>query len=579
VYPAADQPRVKPLSAADTRIAGFVGLAARGPLNEPVYIGGWNEFLDIYGTSPDGFLARSVEGFFLNGGKCCYVVRVAHLPKAGGALKPEHAACAERVMKDGWDKPTIRARALNEGRWGNNIWVRTQQATAAKTLLTLDIEVGAGEARVNSVKGFERGALVRVYDRENSDYIIITEIEDRTVRWASSTPIVRKYRAAGPTFLEVIEFEVYASLRDRREVFRGLQLSPLSRRYAPRIVNDESRLIRLEDMRSPAPLPKNLPVPAPAAKLAGGRDGHDVLTAEDFIGHDHGPGDRTGLMSLGAVEQVAMLSVPDALLAHARKPGPEADQLAQRIHDAMVMMCENLKDRFALLDLPPIKDIEEVRKWRRRYDTSYAALYYPWIGISGQERHHMPPSGHIAGIVSRCDTDVGVHKALANEVIHGANGLSISLNEEHLGMLNGDGVNALRSFPGRGIRVWGARTCTDDPDWRYVNVRRLFIMLRRSLEEGTQWTVYEPNEPVTWQRLSREIGEFLNSLFEKGYFAGNEPGESFYVKCDETTNPAEDRDAGRMVIQIGVAPAVPTEYIVFDVVQKIGDDASQAAGE
>jgi uncharacterized protein len=579
VYPAADQPRVKPLSAADTRIAGFVGLAARGPLNEPVYIGGWNEFLDIYGSSPDGFLARSVEGFFLNGGKCCYVVRVAHRPKTGEAAKPEHAACAERVMKDGWDKPTLRARALNEGRWGNNIWVRTQQTTAAKTLLTLDIELGSGEARVNSVKGFERGALVRVYDRENSDYIIITEIEDRTVRWASSTPISRKYRAAGPTFLEVIEFEVYASLRDRREVFRGLQLSPLSRRYAPRVVNEESHLIRVEDMRSPAPLPKNLPVAAPAAKLAGGRDGHDVLTAEDFIGHDHGPGDRTGLMSLGSVEQVAMLAVPDALLAHSRKPGPEADQLAQRVHDAMVNMCENLKDRFALLDLPPLKDIEEVRKWRRRYDSSYAALYYPWIGLSGQERAHMPPSGHVAGIVARCDTEVGVHKAPANEVIHGAKGLSINLNEEHLGILNGDGVNALRSFPGRGVRVWGARTCSEDPDWRYVNVRRLFVMLRRSLEEGTQWTVYEPNEPVTWQRLSREISEFLNSLFEKGYFAGEEPGASFYVKCDETTNTAEDRDAGRMVVQIGVAPAVPTEYIVFDVVQKIGDDASQTAGE
>jgi hypothetical protein len=574
VYPAADEPREKPLTAADVRVAGFVGLAARGPLDEPVFLGGWNEFLDIYGSSPgDGYLARAVEGFFLNGGRSCYVVRVAHRAKPGEKLKPEHTACAERVMKDGWDKPTLRVSALNEGRWGNNIWVRCQQTTAAKTLLTLDIEVGSGEARVNSVKGFERGALVRVYDRENSDYIIITEIEDRTVRWSSATPLVRKYRAAGPTFLEVIEFEVYASLRDRREVFRGLQLSPLSRRFAPRVDNDESRLIRLEDMRSPAPLPKNLPVPAPAAKLAGGRDGTEVLTAEDFIGHDHGPTDRTGLMSLGAVEQVAMLTVPDAMLAYARTPGPQADQLVQRVHDAMLNLCENLKDRFAIFDLPPVKDIEEVRKWRRRYDSSYAALYYPWIG---SDRVFMPPSGHVAGIFARCDTQVGVHKAPANEVIHGANGLSINLNEEHLGILNSDGINALRSFPGRGIRVWGARTTSDDPDWRYVNVRRLFVMLRRSLEEGTQWAVFEPNEPITWQRLGREIGEFLNGLWEKGYFAGGEPNESFFVKCDDSTNTHAERDAGRMVVQIGVAPAIPTEYIIFDVVQKIGDEASQA---
>jgi phage tail sheath protein FI len=343
------------------------------------------------------------------------------------------------------------------------------------------------------------------------------------------------------------------------------------------VVNEESQLIRLEDMRSPAPLPKNLPVAAPAAKLAGGRDGNEVLTAEDFIGHDHGPSDRTGLMSLGAVNQVAMLSVPDAMLPYSRKAGPEAEMLIQRVHDAMINMCENLKDRFSLLDLPPTRDIEEIRKWRRRYDTSYAAVYYPWIGVSSNEaRWFMPPSGHLAGIVARCDTNVGVHKAPANEVIEGSNGLSIDLSEEHLGILNGDGVNSLRSFPGRGVRVWGARTTSEDPDWRYVNVRRLFIMLRRSLEEGTQWAVYEPNEKVTWQRLQREIEEFLNSLLEQGYFAGGTPNEAFFVRCDESTVTREDQDAGRMIVQIGVAPAVPTEYIIFDLVQKIGEEASAA---
>jgi uncharacterized protein len=205
VYPAADEPRAKPLTVSDTRVAGFVGLAARGPLDEPVLLGGWNEFLDIYGHSNESYLARAVEGFFLNGGQTCYVVRVAHRARAGAdgkvTLGPEHASCAERVVKDGWDKPTLRVRAMNEGRWGNNIWVRFQQTTAARTLLTLDLEVGSGEARVNAVKGFERGALVRIYDRENSDYVIVTEIDDRVIRWGAATPIVRRYRAAGPTYL------------------------------------------------------------------------------------------------------------------------------------------------------------------------------------------------------------------------------------------------------------------------------------------------------------------------------------------------------------------------------------------
>ena len=150
---------------------------------------------------------------------------------------------------------------------------------------------------------------------------IITDVEDRTVRWASATPIVRRYRAAGPTYLEILEFDIYASLRDRREAFRGLQISPLSRRYAPRVVNEESQLIRVEDLQSKAPLPHNLPQAGPPTKLSGGRDGIDVLTAADFIGHDQGPSDRKGLMALAGVDAVGMLCVPDAMLAYARTPG------------------------------------------------------------------------------------------------------------------------------------------------------------------------------------------------------------------------------------------------------------------
>jgi uncharacterized protein len=582
VYPAADEPRAKPLTVSDTRVAGFVGLASRGPLDEPVLLGGWNEFLDIYGHSNESYLARAVEGFFLNGGTSCYVVRVAHRAKPGEDGKvspgPEHASCAERVVKDGWDKPTLRVRAMNEGRWGNNIWVRFQQTTAARTLLTLDLEVGAGEARVNSVKGFERGALVRIYDRENSDYVVVTDVEDRMIKWSVATPIVRRYRAAGPTYLEVLEFEVFASLKDRREVFRGLQMSPLSRRHAPRIINSESQLIRLEDLNSVAPLPHNLPQAEPAAKLAGGRDGIEVLTAEDFVGHDHGPGDRTGLMALGAVDQVALLAVPDIMIAYQRTPGPQADRDVQRVQDAMIDLCENLKDRFAILDAPPTKDIEEVRKWRRRLFSSFAAIYYPWIAIDGggPTLTMCPPSGHVAGIYARCDTQEGVHKAPANEVITGAVGLMLNMNEDHLGLVNSDGINAVRAFPGRGIRLWGARTTSDEPDWRYINVRRMFIMLRRSLEEGTQWSVFEPNQPRTWERLTRDVDEFLKGLWADGYFAGATAEESYFVRCNGDTNPAEVRAAGQLIVEVGVAPAIPTEYIIFNVVQKMSEHASPA---
>jgi hypothetical protein len=579
IYPAQEEIRIRPITVSDTRVAGFVGVAARGPLDEPCLLNGWNEFLEVYGYSTDGYLARAVEGFFLNGGQSCYVVRVAHRAKNGEKAGPEHAACSEFVMKDGWDKPTLRVRALNEGRWGNNIWVRFAQTTAARTLLTLDLEVGAGEARVNSVRGIDRGALVRIYDRENSDFIIVTEVdvEQRIIRWSAATPVARRYRAAGPTYLEVHEFELYASLRDRREVFRNLQISPLSRRYAPRIVNEDSSLVRLEDLHSKSPLPHNLPQAGPAQRLGGGRDGIDVLTADDIIGYDHGPGERAGLLALGGVDAVGMLSVPDAMLAYKRTPGPQADRDVQVIQDAMITMCERLQDRFAILDAPPTRDIEDVRKWRRRIETSYAALYYPWIDVPSQSEAgyaRIPPSGHVAGVFARCDTQEGTFKAPGNEVLQGPTGLSVSLNEEHLGVLVSEGINPLRTLPGRGVRTWGARTLSEDPDWRYINVRRMFIMLRRSLEEGTQWAVFEPNEPRTWEKLTGMVGDFLRDLWSRGYFAGVGPEDSFFVRCDSNTTTPEEIAAGRMVVEIGVAPSVPAEYIIYRLVQKMGDEGA-----
>jgi len=577
VYPATEEPRARRLAVSDTRVAGFVGVASKGPIDVPTLLSGWNEYLDVFGNGHDGYLGRAVEGFFLNGGANCYVVRIAHRVKPGDQPGADNPSCAERIVKDGWDKPTLRVRALNEGKWGNNIWVRFQQNTAARTLLTLDLEVGSGEARVNSLRGFERGALVRIFDRENSDFVIVTDVEDRTVSWGAGTPVARRYRAAGPTYLEVLEFDVYASLRDRREVFRGLQISPLSRRYAVRAINAESMLVRIEDLQSVAPLPHNLPQIEPPARLQGGRDGIDVLTPADFIGHDHGPTDRAGLMALSGVDAVGILAIPDAMLVHVRSPGPQADRDIQAIQDAMINQCELLKDRFAILDAPPVKDIEEVRKWRRRIETSYAALYYPWITIkNGSEAlARVPPSGHSAGIFARCDRDQGVHKAPANEVLIGAVGLTMNLSEEHLGILHSDGVNTLRALAGRGTRVWGARTCSEDPDWRYINVRRLFIMLRRSLEEGTQWAVFEPNDMRTWEKLTGTINEFLNQLWADGYFAGAGPEDSFFVKCNADTNPLEVREQGQMVIEVGVAPALPAEYIVFTLVQKVDEQSAE----
>ena len=287
VYASHAPPQRSPLAVNDTRVAGFVGLARRGPLHEPVRVSSWDEFVDVFVgegiPDPAHYLTTSVEAYFRNGGGSCYVVRVAHLPDRGAEPTLDHAACSERALVDEFKKPTLVVRARSEGRWGNSIWASCAHSTGAQALLTQDLEVGAGEARVSSTRGFEVGQLVEIRDREHADFVILTEVGERVIRWGSATPVNRVHRAASPTRLEVKCFELHVALRDRKEVFKGLQLSPTSRRYAPRVIADESRLVSLADCASGSPPPNNLPTPAAAEKLSGGRDGDLALTPEDII--------------------------------------------------------------------------------------------------------------------------------------------------------------------------------------------------------------------------------------------------------------------------------------------------------
>lgn len=568
VYPSQARPTATQLQVAQTHIAGFVGLSRKGPIDEPVRIGTWDEFVDIYGYDSDHYLSDSVEAYFRNGGAVCYVVRVAHVARGDDKPGESHAASAERVIEDDWNKPTLRVRALNEGRWGNNIWVGFTHSTGAKSLLTRDLDVGSGEAHVSTTRGFEVGALVRVYDRESEDFVVVTEVADKIVRWGAGTPMNRRHRAAAPTHLEVVSFEIHVALRDRREVFKNLQLHPSSRHYAPDVIERTSRLVRLDDLGSRSPPPNNLPKPEPLTKIVGGRDGSEALTPEDMVGADGGPGQRTGLMSLGVIEDVGVVVCPDAMLFLDRQPGPAGEMKAQRVQDVMVDQAENLRDRFVVLDCPRTRDIEEVKRWRRRTDSSYAAYYWPWIEMPSQgaeTTRSVPPSGVMAGIYAQRDLEEGVHHSPANVAVNGAVDLTVRVTEDHLGILNAEGINSFRIA--RGIRPWGARTASSDPDWRYINVRRIFIMLRRSLDIGMAWVPFEPNNQSTWSSVQGLVRDFLSRLFQQGMFSGGNPEEAFFVKCDNETNPSDVVDKGHLVCQIGVAPVIPTEFIMIEVVQ------------
>jgi len=572
IYQTFDTVAPPPMSIANTRIAGFVGTTQKGPMNEPTRLKTWDEFLEIFGYSAESYTSESVHGFFRNGGTDCWVVRVAHNAPPGEDPQMEHASCAEHVQVDDWSKPSLKIRALNEGTWGNLIWFRCVHTPGAQALLTRDLDIGSGEAHVNVTRGFEVGSLVRIYDRENSDFIVITEMEDKLIKWSTSTPVNRRHRAAAPTYIEVLTFEIHVAMKDRREVFKGLQMHPSSRNYAPRVVSQRSRLVRLEDLETKSPVPHNLPEALPMTRLSGGRDGMEALTPEDFTGHDLGPGQRTGLAALAANEEIALLLAPDAMKFYDREPGPAGELKAQRLQDMMISVCENQKDRFTILDIPQSKDIEWVRRWRRRTDSSFCAYYWPWLRAVGidDKLKVMPPSGYLAGVYARQDLN-GVHHAPANLEIEGAEDVSLRVTEDHIGILNAEAVNTFRLQ--RGIRPWGARTASSDPQWRYISVRRLFIMLRRSLEAGFAWITFEPNDHRTWAMVRDRTTAFLSDLHTRGMLVGGNPEQAFFVKCDAETNPPEQVDSGMLICDIGVAPVSPAEFIMISLTQTMSGPA------
>jgi uncharacterized protein len=243
---------------------------------------------------------------------------------------------------------------------------------------------------------------------------------------------------------------------------------------------------------------------------------------------------------------------------------------------AMIAHCELMGDRVAILDPPPGLNAQQIREWRvdkARYDSKYATLYWPWIKVfdpvAGQATL-VPPSGHMAGIWARSDDTRGVHKAPANEVIRGAIDLELLITKSEHDQLNPQGINCIRAFPGRGIRVWGARMLSSDPAWRYLNVRRLFNYIEGSILGGTQWVVFEPNDMALWERVKRTINAFLVRTWRDGALFGSTPQEAFYVKCDSETNPSEVIDAGQLVVEVGIAPVKPAEFVIFRIAQFSG---------
>jgi uncharacterized protein len=498
----------RPIEGVGTAIAAFVGFTQRGPVNEPVLVTNWTQYTKTFGEFADGcYLPHALYGYFLNGGGAAYVVRV------GGASATAEATAEATAQAPAQAPAEQGPRAAAELADGNAKPALTVRAVAAGPAGN-DITVEIGDA---SEAGQDTFKL-----------------------------IVRKAGQVEETFDNV------TTRRGPANVIT--------------VVRQQSKLITIDEIKGAA---LTVPGKGAAVTLAGGDlPAVSQVRPEQYVGDSAA---RTGFAGLEAIEDVTMLSVPDLMAAY--QSGAIDAEGVKAVQLAMIAHCELMADRVAILDAPPGMNAQQVKDWRVNvagYDSKYASLYWPWIKVMDPmagKPVFVPPSGHVAGIWARNDETRGVHKAPANEVARGVIALDYGITKGEHDQLNPVGVNCIRAFPGQGIRVWGARTLSSDPEWRYLNVRRLFNFVEKSILQGTNWVVFEPNDQRLWDSVERTITMFLRRVWRSGALFGRTPAEAFYVKCDAENNPPENRDVGILTVDVGIAPVKPAEFVVFRVSQ------------
>ncbi|MDE7323236.1 MAG: phage tail sheath subtilisin-like domain-containing protein [Lachnospiraceae bacterium] len=538
-----------------TSTAGFVGMAVKGAAKgAPSLITSFAGFIREFGGYLSEFthggyryLAGAVEQFFANGGTRCYVARVA----APGA-------CAASV-----NKGILHIRAANEGVWGNRIQIHI--ASAARRKIQLLEKTGENAYRAKNVDGFMEGDKVvfgAAYNRIVSIFDDVITFEVPFTDDPVDTGLVPK------KLLYLVETDIQVRYGDEVEDYTGVSFNLASPDY---IVH---RMKKSELVNVDVELADKLTDPVGQIfeddkmtgdiVLAGGSDGRiGAVTAGTFIGEDNGPGNRSGIQAFIENDQISMLAVPGITI-------PD-------VVVSLVSHCESLKNRFAVLDMPEdyIKT-KELLAYREMVDSTYAAMYHPWIQIfdrSMQKSGYFPPSGAVMGVYARTDVTRGVHKAPANETVM-CSGLSVNYNKGEQDILNPAGINLIRSLPGQGIRVWGARTAGSNSAFQYVNVRRLFIYVEESIKANTNWVVFEPNDTTLWSRVSITISSFLDTLWRSGMLAGASPEESYFVEIGSSTMTQDDIRNGRLICNIGISPSRPAEFVIFRVTQYTAESGS-----
>ncbi|MFC5219671.1 phage tail sheath family protein [Streptomyces coerulescens] len=600
--------RAKSIEGVPTSTTGFVGVTRYGPVwypggptsTEPRLVTSFVEFERIYGKLEplaDGqpvYVAHAARAFFLNGGQRLYVSRV-YAPKDGTGVAGRDVV----VHNADGSTATVRWQARWPGAMGN---VRVEVRPVRSRNVAMPAPVGhPATLRANLAR---QGALVEVVpagagqpDRKTplqADSLRTVEI-DTAGRQAFVGQDGTKDTLTATDLLFLIEFEVVVLVGpDRTDRIGGLGCHPAHRRWIGKILHkddpeDDSSVICLDaqDVNNPVGL---------AVALTNGKDSNGVVRGlfelengtdgqtpkgSELLGReadiDRADMKATGLEALGDIDDIAIVALPDAASLGTEQHKAAVDALIAHVEQPGAY-------RIAIVDGPSNASLNEIRAFRGQFDSHRAALYHPWIETLDPNESPeqgappakllLPPSGFVAGVYARSDISRGVHKAPANEVVYGLTRFEANINTRRQQVLNPEGINALRFFTGRGNRVWGARTLSSDPEWKYVNVRRFFIFLEHSIDKATQWAVFEPNSPDLWQKVVRTVEDFLDLQWRNGALLGATRAQAYFVRCDRTTMTQNDLDNGRLICLIGIAPVRPAEFVIFRIGQWTADARS-----
>lgn len=532
-----------------TSTAAFVGMTVKGPtIGAPSLVTSFADFqrqfggyLSEYSHGEYRYLPACVEQFFVNGGTRCYISRVI----------PENAKIA--TAKAG----PLSLRAANEGKWGNRILVSF--TTVNKRKMQIIRKEGDRIYTAKSAAGFAEGDIVEFAGELNR----IENIFENTVTFANEfsgdiidTALVPK------ALVYSVEMDVVIRCEGDVETYTGVNLVSNSSRNLASVLSGSGIVVVEEaafsdDIANPVSAILGEGKLSGSVSFSGGSDGTmDAVNAGVFIGIDNGPGKRTGIQAFLENNIASIIAVPGVTI-------PE-------VIVSLVAHCEREQNRFAVIDIPrDLVKTNDIIEYRSMIDSTYAAMYHPWIQVYDpvtRKPGFVPPSGSIAGVFSRTDITRGVHKAPANETVV-CTGLSTNYNSGEQDILNPAGVNLIRALPGQGIRVWGARTASSNSNFKYVNIRRLFIYIEQSIKNSTNWVVFEPNNSSLWARVQMTVSSFLENMFRGGMLSGDTPAEAYFVDIGPNTMSRDDILNGRLICQIGIAPSRPAEFVIFRVTQ------------